>query len=305
MRKRRIIGMIAGGVGLSLFLYAALFYVDRRNVGGPDAGSAATRTPVAASLAPVRIDTVVQGEGADGASLRVEGRAQPDSAVVLTDRGERIRQVRTDDTGVWVATLPVSDAPMAVEAELFTGEDGAQQVSLRGVETLFRIHRASDRSAGSPPLVMVSAPAAPSRIVSSPFGALPSEGPLVLGAIDYDDAGGVIFSGLSEVPGRVRLYAADSAIGDTRVGADGRWAYIAASVMPLGRYEVRAELQPEAGGPRVSITVPFERLPPVADAGDGSDGALTVNFQPTSWQIRRTLVGGGVQTTAIFAPGAR
>ena len=300
MKKRRIAGMITGGVALSLALFGGLLLADR--LGGTADEAGATGAPVAASLRPVNMVSVTETTDLTGAVLRLSGQAEPGATVMLTDRGERVKQVAVGDEGEWTASLPVPDAPMAVEATLFAGETDGAQVSIRGVETVFRIHRASDREAGAPALIMVSAPAAPSRIVSSPFGGLPGAGPLYLAAIDYDDAGGVIFSGLSEVQGRVRLYVSGRAIGDTRVGPDGRWALIDASIMPLGEYEVRAELQPtDAGGERVSVSVPFERLPPLGvDVGD--DGALQVEFKPFRWQVRRSLLGGGVQSTVIFRP---
>ena len=290
--------MIAGGTGLSLILLAGLSFAERLSEEGPTATPLSR--PVAASLSPVLIRSVSESAG----TLRLSGTAEPSSVVVLTDRGERVRQVRTDAAGSWSASLPVSTAPMAIEATLYSGQgaaNGTDTVEIRGVQTVFRIHRAVDRDAGAPPLILLGAPAAPSRIVSTPFGASPREGALSVGAVDYDDAGGVIFSGDADLPGRVRLYVADSAIGETRVGADGRWAFIAGAVMPLGEYRVRAELLPEDGSARASVSVPFQRLPPLADQG-GEDGALSVGFEPGRWQIRRRLAGGGVQSTAIFAP---
>ena len=316
MRKRRVAGMIGGGLALAFLLFAGLSVADRiAATTDSDADDAQRRLalsrPVAASLTPV---TIAQVSELPGPSLRLSGTAEPASVVMLLDRGERVRQVRSNADGLWSATLDVPDRPMAIEAMLFedsavnaqtgTGGDGtASAPGLRGVETVFRIHRPADMAAGLPPLIMIAAPAAPTRLVSSPFGGLPASGPLAIGAIDYDDAGGVIFSGLSADPGRVRLYVANTQIGETRVGADGRWAYIAASVMPLGEYDVRAELLPsDPSGERAAVSVPFERLPPVAAEGDGDEGALSVSFEPFRWQIRRSLVGGGMQSTAIFAP---
>lgn len=293
--------MIAGGVGLSLILLAGLS-VAERDPAGDDGATDRAAIPVPASLRPVTIRAVSETGTPANRLLQLSGDAEPGSVVVLTDRGERVRQVRADDAGAWSASVPVSGAPMAVEAELYSGAEGGPQISIRGVQTVFRIHRAADRESGAPPLVMIAAPAAPTRVVSSPFGGLPGEGPLSIGAVDYDDAGGVIFSGVSDAPGRVRLYVSGSAIGETRVDLEGRWAFIAGSVMPLGTYDVRAELVPDGGGPRASVTVPFERLPPLA-VGEGEDSALSVGFEPGRWQIRRSLVGGGVQSTAIFAPG--
>ena len=299
--RRRVLGMICGGLGLSMLLYAGVTLADRIRADDADA-PASPGAPVAASLTPVTITSVTETTQSGGPTLRLAGQAEAGSVVVLMDRGERVRQVRTDEDGAWSAGVPVPDGPpMAVEAELFVGEEGEPQISIRGEQTVFRIHRAADRMEGRPALIMISAPAEPSRIISSPFGGLPGNGPLYFGAADYDDAGGVIFSGLSEVPGRVRLYIGNAAIGDTGVGADGRWAYIASSVMPVGRSDVRAELLAETGE-RVAVRVPFERLPPMRGVGEGDDGALSVAFEPYRWQVRRALLGGGVQSTSIFAP---
>ena len=119
-----------------------------------------------------------------------------------------------------------------------------------------------------------------------------------MGPIDYDDAGGVIFSGTTSEAGRVRLYAGEAAIGETRVGAGGRWNFIAGRMLPMGEYDVRAELiRPDAE--RVQVTVPFERLPPVEM---DQANIPRVRFEPFRWQIRRALLGGGAQNTVIFAP---
>ncbi|MGB3457591.1 MAG: hypothetical protein WBA35_14625, partial [Litorimonas sp.] len=204
----------------------------------------------------------------------------------------------------------VAGPGMAVEAVLHDGADEAADAAdatrIRGIETIFRIRQPGpdpDPGAPEPVLVMVGAPGAPTRLVRSPFGELPRIGALSVAAIDYDDTGGVIISGLSSLPGRVRLYVSGAAIGETRVGPDGQWSYIASSVMPLGAYPVRAELLSEEGESPV-VSVPFERLPPMPDTGT-DDGALSVVFTPALWQIRRSLVGGGVQSTVIFAPERR
>lgn len=292
--------MVLGGIALSGLLFGGLWFANQRAT--PDDAPISETPPIAASLTPVTISTVTELTDDIGPTLRISGQGEAGSTIVLTDRGEIVRQVRVGPDGIWAVNLPVSMAPMAIEAEQLTGEAGSDaQVSIRGAQTIFRIHRAADRAAGAPALIMISAPATPSQIVSSPFGGLPGTGPLYLVAIDYDDAGGVIINGLSEIPGRVRVYVSDSAIGETRVGPDGRWAYIAASVLPVGEYDIRAEFQSEDGSTRAALTVSFERLPPlVADQSD--DGALQVGFTPYRWQIRRALVGGGVQNTVIFAP---
>lgn len=312
MKQTRILGMIIGGLILALILFAGVSLSGRWNSSPGDVGDAATA--VAASLTPVTFTRVseLSVEGRD--VLQLSGLAEPLSVIVLLDRGDRLLQVRATAQGVWSARLDVTGPGMAVEAILFEAStrdseeriesDGEEEVldamtSIRGVETIFRIHRPDDGGRTESALIMISTPGAPTRLVQSPFKGLPSNGPLAIGAIDYDDKGGVIFSGVSEVEGRVRLYVANAAIGETRVGVDGRWTYIASSVMPLGEYEVRAELLDGIENPVVSV--PFERLPPMPQS-ESDDGSLSVSFSSYRWQIRRSLIGGGAQSTVIFAP---
>lgn len=313
MKTRRIAGMVGGGLSLALILYLGVSYADRTQSGALDP-SGNGNIGQEASLTPVTFSSVSELSGGNtstgdrSAVLRIDGQAEPGSIIALLNRGDRISQVRADEDGQWAAQLDIPAQPMAIEAVMFDGdpdEEGPRSINIRGVETIFHIRRPSAENPDPPALILISSPGAPSRLVQSPFGALPGSGeagsgPLFIGPIDYDDAGGVIFSGLSSEPGRVRLYVANSAIGDTRVGPDGRWAYIASSVMPLGQYDVRAELIRDQQE-RVSVSVPFERLPPLPDNG-GDDGALSVSFDPFQWQIRRALVGGGSQSTVIFSP---
>jgi len=314
MKQTRILGMIIGGLILALILFAGVSFSGQWVSTSGSKGE--VQRPVAASLTPVTFTRVSEIDGDGRAALQLSGVAQPSSVVALLDRGERVMQVRTTAQGVWSARLDVTGPGMAIEAILFDGlTDRAQtadddgnvtpdlaldaMTSIRGVQTIFRIQRPNEGGVEESALIMISAPGAPTRLIQSPFNGLPSNGPLAIGAIDYDDKGGVIFSGVSEVEGRIRLYVANAAIGETRVGPDGRWTYIASSVMPLGEYEVRAELMGAAGNPVVSV--PFERLTPLPSSAS-DDGSLSVNFSSYRWQIRRSLVGGGTQSTVIFAP---
>jgi len=216
--------------------------------------------------------------------LRMSGYAEPDSVIVISNRGERLRQIRADNLGQWSVTLDADTGPMALEAQVYTDE---RTPSIRSEETIFRLPvPQSDEVAAAnyttAALIMLTAPGRPSRVVQSPFGGVPTSGPLSLSVIDYDFTGGVIITGTSSVPGRIRIYAQNSVIGETGVGVSGRWNYIADG--------------------RRSISVPFNYLPPLRDDQANSSGALSVNFEPLQWQVRRTLVGGGGQSTVIFSP---
>ena len=362
----RVIGMLSGALALTVAIYAVASYVGRSDQvsTGTISGDPSMSVSQNKLLTPVSFTNVTERLSTTGAELIIQGIAEPAAIVALTDRGEVIRQVRSDPDGNWTAVLNIPEQPMAIEAVMFAGEsgerEGASTISIRGIETIFHIRRpptetvvdrpapggnanttGSDRSetdlnerntqsapqdetgeiiaAGdvsmhelserattpNPALILISSPGSPSRLIQSPFGGLPgsgdrNDGPLFMGPVDYDDSGGVIFSGVSSQAGRVRLFVANAAVGDTRVGPDGQWGYIASSVMPLGEYEIRAELLGDQDGD-VSVSIPFERLPPMPES-DTDDGALSVIFEPFQWQIRRSLIGGGSQSTVIVSP---
>lgn len=305
MKRRRIIGMVGGGFVLALILFAAVS-LSGAGDDGPLSQDALSEG-IAASLTPVTFTQISETEQDGTLALRLSGIAEPNAVVALLDRGETVRQVRSTPQSVWSAVIDITDPGMAIEAILFEGDDDDNNsdaetsvTSIRGIETIFRIEQPGDMFADQPALIMVGVPGSPTRLVQSPFSGLPTEGPLSISVIDYDDNGGVIISGVSKEPGRVRLYASNAAIGETRVGADGRWSYIASSVMPVGEYMIRAELLTDGQSDPV-VAVPFERLPPLPDTGT-DDGALSVSFSPYRWQIRRSLIGGGTQSAVIFAP---
>ena len=80
-------------------------------------------------------------------------------------------------------------------------------------------------------------------------------------------------------------------------------------MLPAREIEIKAELLaaqgiPDAPEGPTSISVPFNFLPPLQEEETDGSGALSVNFEPKQWQVRRTLIGGGGQSTVIFSPDA-
>jgi len=305
--KPRIIWMMIGGLAIALALFLIVQYAGNRaaQTGGQPTPIETGEPPEQRGLTPISFINVSEFMGNSGTMMRLTGAAEPGSIVVLRNRGERLRQIKVNDAGEWALTLSSEGQAMVIEAEMLAGEG---TIDMRAEETIFRIPvpKSPDVAAAefiSPALIMVSAPGSPSRIVQSPFGGSPTNGPLTMGAVDYDDTGGVIFSGTTAQSGRIRLYAGNAAIGETRIGAEGRWNFIAGNMLPFGEYIIRAELiQP--GRERIGISVPFERLQPLK-VPDDNEGALSVKYEPYRWQLRRTLIGGGTQSTVIFAPDVR
>ncbi|GGX64856.1 hypothetical protein GCM10011309_13890 [Litorimonas cladophorae] len=310
--RPRYIWIVVAALVLAIVLYGFIQISE----GGDDEDRRVMIDPAPATGAMIGVKpaSFLQiNEFRDGESqrLRLSGEAEPGAVIVLTNRGERLRQTRVNDLGQWGVTLNIEDGPMVLEAQLYGGED---RPSVRSEETVFRlpVPESDDIATANyttPALIMVTAPGGPSRVIQSPFGGAPTSGPLSLSVIDYDFRGGVIITGTSSIPGRVRIYSQNAAIGETGIGVGGRWNYIAGRILPRGQLEIRAELIPAAGALNaptepISVSVPFNFLRPLSEDETDGSGALSVNFEPLQWQVRRTLIGGGGQSTVIFSPDA-
>ena len=320
--RGRYILIVGAALILAILLYAALRFsgsVDNQVEQTSRKSETSTESMIGVEPASFQqIEEVLEG---DVRRLQLSGHAQAGASVVITNRGERLRQVGVDETGQWRVKLDVLPSLMVLKAQLYMNEGSS---GIRSEETVFRLPtpQAGSSEEGSETeetvervyktssLIMVTAPGSPSRIIQSPFGGTPSAGPLSLSVIDYDYTGGVIITGSSSIPGRVRLFAEDKVIGETGIGVGGRWNSIAGHLLPGANITLRAALIPAAGTPNAPsepaiISVPFNFIPPPQD-GDNTDGSgsLFVNIDPLQWQVRRTLIGGGAQSTIIFAPDA-
>jgi len=318
----RFLWILLSALGLSLILYWA-FGLSNRAVDGageaaPDA--AAQTEPLIGEtmigVQPASFQQISEYKDGELIRLRLAGDAEPDAVIILTNLGERLRQVKVNGQGQWGVTIDVDSGPMVLEAQLYTDE---KLSGVRSEETVFRLPVPEGEDVVSdyyatPALIMVTAPGSPSRIIQSPFGDVPTSGPLGLSVIDYDHLGGVIITGSSSIQGRIRIYAQDAVIGETvigetGIGVSGRWNYIAGRMLPAREIEIKAELLaaqgiPDAPEGPTSISVPFNFLPPLQEEETDGSGALSVNFDPKQWQVRRTLIGGGGQSTVIFSPDA-
>lgn len=303
--KSRLVWMIVTGLVLALVMLVAVQatgFLSRTAAGdNPPSTSGASDAPDT-GITPVIFRTITEYGPQEARKLRLNGTSEAEAVLILLNRNERLRQLRADGDGTWSIEIDVTpDRAMVLEIVMFV--DGG--LNVRGDETVFRIpvpvSEEAEDDMSKPALIMVSAPGGPTRIVQTPFGGSPTDGPLSMGPIDYDDSGGVIFSGTTEEEGRVRIYAGGAAIGETRVGAGGRWNFIAGKMLPLGEYEIAAELL-KPDGVRARVSVPFERLPPSRKTDVSASDAPDVRYEPFRWQVRRQLLGGGAQYTAIFAP---
>jgi hypothetical protein len=235
----------------------------------------------------------------EGTRLRLSGESEPGATISIEERGTSLQSVEARQDGKWTTVLDIADKDMmAIELVVDVGS-GAK---IRSDETLYRVpppvHQVSTDTHNVQSMIMVTAPGGPTRLIQSPFRGLPTSGPLSLGPVDYDEDGGVILSGRSEVPGQVRISANDVFVGEAQISQDGRWFLIAAETLPTGVYDLTASLID--GNKTVSeVSVPFERL----RLGGLVTSSVKIAYNPSHWQIARNLYGGGRQYTVVFAPG--
>jgi nucleoid-associated protein YgaU len=223
----------------------------------------------------------------------VAGRGVADARVSLLANGAHLMDAEVDSRGEWVAIvsdpLPVGAVELALEMSLDDGRTiRSDQVVVVSIP----------ETRDTRPLVILGRPGGASEVLQSP---LEDEGmEFALLAIDYDDAGGVIFSGRARPDAGVRVIANGSEVGTTRADGIGRWTLTATSTLPPGRYDLQIDQLDEEGRVTAVLALPFERATPEELA---EIGPRSVIVQPGNslWRIARRLYGSGWQYTVIYA----
>jgi len=237
------------------------------------------------SIPPAIFRNVAEVDG----EIILRGTAQKNAEVSILDKSETIQTVIADSDGVWTLNLSmpgVQELALSLKSKI-------DDITIPSDELLFIVRDANYNNS----LILLTAPGGPSRIISSPFRTLPEGDGLTLGAIDYDERGSAIFSGFSDRPGRVRVYGDWSVIGETGVTIDGRWFLIAGEALPDSIYNLRFELR-ETNRAASVIGVDMHPMPKDIDI----DAPIYVSKDENMWHVRRRLIGGGQQYTAIMSP---
>jgi len=297
--RSRLISMLLTGLVLAVLFLAVVQVtqtVRNRFFSEPtNSPQVETTENIRESFKPV----IIQSVSEDNDIFFINGTSEPSVELSVQNFGNEVKKINSDEDGNW--TVDFNIAPKEL-LQIDVIEYILDKKPVSSDETVHRIpppeldEASPEQSPRS--LIMITAPGGPSSIFQSPFRGLPTSEAISLGSIDYDDSGGVIFSGTSMTDGRVRIYANDTAIGERRVQANGRWYIIAADTLPRGGFDIRAEVI-TSSGINSEIKVPFKRIMPNQLSTDQS---LEVFYQPFAWQVRRSLKGGGNQYTAIFAP---
>ncbi|MCG8440372.1 MAG: LysM peptidoglycan-binding domain-containing protein [Caulobacterales bacterium] len=256
------------------------------------AGEAAPVAPAESEIArvvPPSFD-VVRVDAAGTAV--VAGRGEPGATAVVRANGAPLFEIAVNENGEWAAYVDDPLPSGAIELSLVQRMGDGDELRSEQVVVV-----SIPETRGEKPLVVLGKPGGASRVLQSPFD---DPGlPFALLAIDYDDAGGVIFSGRAEPDSYVRVLADGRSIGEARASSDGRWSIVAGATLPPGRYDLQLDQLNEEGRVTAVLAVPFERAAPEELA---EVGPRTVVVQPGNslWRIARRLYGSGWQYTVIY-----
>jgi LysM domain/Bacterial Ig domain len=227
----------------------------------------------------------------------IAGRAEPGAKITLEANGKAIAQTTAGSNGDWTIILNDPLDPGAIEFSLtMEGEDGrivrSDQVVVVSVP----------RGRNKRPLVVLGRPGGPSRVLQSPDDDKET-GPLALEAVDYDRAGGVIFSGRALPGSGVRVLANGKLLGQTRANAQGRWVLDGIEPLAPGVYDLQVDQVGPDGHVTAIIALPFERASPQTIT-DAPPGSVIVQPGNSLWRIARRLYGSGWQYTIIYRANA-
>lgn len=252
-------------------------------VPAPDTAAAQPEAP--ADDSKPSFDTVrIERDG----SAVIAGRGLPESHVTVMLDGEPLGSAKSDTGGAWVFVPEEPVPPGDHQLTLRMLADGATAIYSDQSVAL----QVPDRAMGEP-LVVISGPNQPSRIIQKPEAAQvqgeepaapaelevaaaassedqkqdarrPDSGSmaLTLSTVDYNDAGDIIFSGTGRSDSRIRLYVDNASVGDAAVARDGTWTFAGKEQIRPGTHTLRVDQLNAAGKVAQRIELPFMRAKP-------------------------------------------
>ena len=204
----------------------------------------------------------------------VAGRAAPNSKVVLLNKGQEIARGDADANGQFVILpppLPPGDHLLALGAEnASTKTTSVQTVAVAVPEKKDQTPLVA-LSAPNQPTRVLSTPAAPTQPVqtatvsttqpptsqsATPARAAPSD--VSIRTVEADDSGGFYASGAATAGGNVQLYLNDAPVANVIAGPDRQWSLKIERGMTGGAYRVRADLLGPDGSVVARVEVPFD-----------------------------------------------
>lgn len=291
--------VVAAGLGMYVFATRtsdapeSLATADKTAL-GPAAREAALTGPMIPSFDVVRV-------GPQGNAV-IAGRAEPGAEVIVRDGGTEVARTRADQRGEFVA-LPAAPLPSG-GSELTLASRGAGGPEVKGDGSVLVAPPAAAPNAGAVALLVPKA--APPRVLQDPERREKTAA-LSLDVVDYDDKGGIRFTGNAAAGGDVRVYVDNGPVGDKHADAAGRWSVAPGDAVAPGVHTLRVDQLDARGRVMGRVEVPFQRadlklVAAGAGAAAAAPGTDRVVVQPgqSLWRLARVAYGRGAQYSVIY-----
>ena len=307
--------VLSGGV-----LWALAARPDRAFTSAPQSAAPTDVDDERPLTAPMTLTKITNASVSESEILTLRGTGTPSLIVKLIYNGRTYTVSDVDSAGVWSVNISLDEALPQSLADLQNSLDMQELPANDALapQSQLRVFDIVTEQNGEPALIssstlmlvrredtgqlaaLLCSPGGATDVLLSPFsGGAPQVSGLSFTSGDYDNAGGVIFSGLSTVDGRIRIQANRSMIGETGLDQNGHWVMIAGSTLPYGGYSLSVMRIKSDGSIDAQMVLPFARKDPM-EAGPNSPDTL-VQFDDDHWHISRKLLGGGSQHSVIYS----
>lgn len=323
----RSLALAAGGLVTGLGLVLALFGADLRQrwsaspqaalpLTGPETPRSATEPPapnaaVPKGTGPASAEQTPPGQRERSAAPRfdvvrvepngesvVAGRAAPNTTVELLVDGRPVARTSADAEGQFALVppaLPQGSSEVSLRA---TGPDGRTVASGQGVAVAV--------SGTAKPLVALTAPDAPTVVLSRPETAGPATGApartggLRIVSVDAQGGGRLDVTGEAQPGATVRLYLNDTLVAPAQAGPDGRVVLTIGRGIQPGAYRVRLDaVDPKTGAVRQRAEAPFSMPETAARVAARPSPAETAR---SSTRVAATPPMAGIATASPALP---
>jgi nucleoid-associated protein YgaU len=255
--------------------------------GGEAGGEGKPRPKEEASFDVVRVTP-------DGGAV-IAGRTLPGAEVTVRAGDQVLGKVTADARGEWVL-VPVArlkSGAVELSQEVQAPGEAAPSRSEQVVVIVVPEH-------DEPVLVVRSGGSGETEVLQGPGAeaAAAATGGLSLSAVDYDEEGNVVLSGVAAPGASVRVYVDDRVVGTARADQAGRWRLEPTVQVAPGAHGLRLDQIDEGGQVALRIEVPFSRAVPGAVAV--AAGSIVVQPGNSLWRIARAVYGRGTRYTVIY-----
>ncbi|MCC0057474.1 MAG: LysM peptidoglycan-binding domain-containing protein [Rhodobiaceae bacterium] len=211
-------------------------------------------------------------------SVAVDGTNTP--LVALAEPGKPAQIMQKPDAMAPANAGPTSQQPAGQMAQATPGASASPADSAKSGEAPTMAAKPEAPAMAAKPEAAASSPPAQEAAQAGSGGEKAATPEVSIAGVEVE-ADRLFVQGEGPAGSAVRVYLNDEPIGDTRIGADGKFALTAERDLGPGRYQVRADMLDDAGTVVARAEVKFDRVR-LAEAAPASQGAASPSSGETS-----------------------